>query len=195
MEADIIVEGFLQSVPMHKVKYARMIGDGDMNVYLKVLESRPYDDITVQKIECRNHLLRNLFNKLRDLVKDSKSGFRIENRKVLGSCLQRLRAAIDKASKYWREQHVTQKAKFKTRKNAPYNVFGSHSDCQDYFCNKKRSGEVNYVPKMKEDGIFNKIKKCLSIVEDNVYSVLLGANNNTVEHFNSKILRRLGESG
>ncbi|KAG8171611.1 hypothetical protein JTE90_022564, partial [Oedothorax gibbosus] len=49
MEADIIVDGFLQSSSLHKVKYTRMIADGDSNVHMKVLASRPYDNTTVQK--------------------------------------------------------------------------------------------------------------------------------------------------
>ncbi|CAL1285504.1 unnamed protein product, partial [Larinioides sclopetarius] len=52
MEADIIVDGFTKSVEMYGVKYARFIGDGDTNVYKKILDSMPYDNLTVEKIEC-----------------------------------------------------------------------------------------------------------------------------------------------
>ncbi|KAG8184503.1 hypothetical protein JTE90_002350 [Oedothorax gibbosus] len=46
MEADIIVDGFLQSSSLHKVKYTRMIADGDSNVYIKV----PVSGVHCQKI-------------------------------------------------------------------------------------------------------------------------------------------------
>lgn len=63
MESSIIVEGFKQS--LYGIKYHRMIVDGDSSTYKKLLESRPYNNITVEKVECRNHLLRNYTNKLK----------------------------------------------------------------------------------------------------------------------------------
>lgn len=73
MEADIISEGFKSSVEMYGIIYARMIGDGDSSTYKKVLEAKPYDHLNhiVEKIECRNHILRNFCNKLRALVKET----------------------------------------------------------------------------------------------------------------------------
>lgn len=56
MEADIIFEGFLQNMPLYGVKFFCIIGDGDSNVYKKVLGCRPYDNLTVEKVECKNHL-------------------------------------------------------------------------------------------------------------------------------------------
>lgn len=72
MEASIIVEGFKTSEALYGVRYAKFIGDGDSNVYKKMLEQRPYKDLTVQKVECRNHLYRNFCNKLRDIAKNRK---------------------------------------------------------------------------------------------------------------------------
>lgn len=196
MEADAVVEGFLQSVDMYHVKYHKLIADGDSNVYIKILESRPYDNLTVQKIECRNHLLRNYFNKLRDIAKDSKGGFLIENRKRLGGSLRRLHAAIEKSSAHWQKQEVSEEEKIKNLKqnlsNSPYHVFGSHSKCQEYFCDKQNSNSPDYVPDMKADGIFYKIKEHLCSIEDNVESILHGSNNNPVEHFNAKICKKIG---
>lgn len=50
-------------------------------MYKKILETRLYKNRTVEKVECRNHLLRNLCNKFRDMVK-TQSG-KLENRKML----------------------------------------------------------------------------------------------------------------
>lgn len=67
METDIIVEGFKSSVDMYGLKFTKMIGDGDSSVHNKLLESRPYGPTLVQKIECRNHLLRNFSSNLREI--------------------------------------------------------------------------------------------------------------------------------
>ena len=71
-EASIIEEGFQKSMDMYNVKYSKMIGDGDSNVYKSILDSRPYDDITVEKVECKNHLLKNVCSKLKDIARNSK---------------------------------------------------------------------------------------------------------------------------
>jgi hypothetical protein len=68
MESDILVQRFGSSVPMYGVIYRRMIGDGDSSVYNKITEASPYSNIKVEKIERRNHLLRNFCNKLKHLT-------------------------------------------------------------------------------------------------------------------------------
>lgn len=60
MEASIIVERFKESEQVHGIRCHKLIADEDSNIYKKILDSRPYKNITVQKIECRNHLLRNV---------------------------------------------------------------------------------------------------------------------------------------
>jgi hypothetical protein len=42
------------------------VTDGNSTVYQKIL-SRPYKNITAEKVDCKNHLLRNLCNKLKDI--------------------------------------------------------------------------------------------------------------------------------
>lgn len=56
MEEDIIPDGFQESMGMYDVKYGTLIADGDSSVYYTMLR-RPYDNLTVTKIECRNHML------------------------------------------------------------------------------------------------------------------------------------------
>lgn len=68
MEASIIVDGFTQSEEMYGIRYHKLIADGDSNVYKKILESRLYKNLTIEKLECRNHLLRNLCNKLKEMT-------------------------------------------------------------------------------------------------------------------------------
>lgn len=72
MEASIVVEGFKQSDATYGIRYHRLIADGDSSVYKKILDARPYKNLTVEKIECRNHLLRNFCKKIRDLCTKKK---------------------------------------------------------------------------------------------------------------------------
>lgn len=75
MEADIIVDGFRQSIQMHNLIYKQIIGDGDSSVIKKIQLANPYENenVTVQKIECTNHILRNYCTRLRDLSTKRKS--------------------------------------------------------------------------------------------------------------------------
>lgn len=58
MESDIIVEGFNNSIHMHKLRYTKFIGDGDSNVYAKLKDQISYKHDIV-KIECVNHVIKN----------------------------------------------------------------------------------------------------------------------------------------
>ncbi|GFR08369.1 uncharacterized protein TNCT_537001 [Trichonephila clavata] len=134
MEANII-QGFMNSVAMYGIKYTKIIGDGDSNVYKTILDSRPYDALQVEKLECKNHLFRNFCLKLKDLVKDSKAG-PIILRKYLGKNILRLRkfifsviASIAK-NKNLNNYSILQKQIL----NAPYHIFGDHTKCLDCLC-------------------------------------------------------------
>lgn len=58
MEANILCEGFQCSEEMYGLRFTKFIADGDSIVHKKILESFPYRT-PVEKIECRNHLMRN----------------------------------------------------------------------------------------------------------------------------------------
>lgn len=70
MEADIIVEGFKRSLEIHGLIFAKLVGDGDSSITEKLFENKPYGERLVEKIECRNHLLRNYCTKLKELTKN-----------------------------------------------------------------------------------------------------------------------------
>lgn len=65
MESDAILEGFRCSLDMHGLIYRTIIADDDI-VYQTIIDNKPYNEhrVTVKKIECVNHLLRNLCKKL-----------------------------------------------------------------------------------------------------------------------------------
>ena len=54
MESEILLQGFKLSEEMYGIKYNILIGDGDSSTYKKIVDSRPYNDLSVEKIECRN---------------------------------------------------------------------------------------------------------------------------------------------
>jgi hypothetical protein len=57
-QSTIILEGFKTSLEAYGVKYTTLVADGDSSTYKKILDAQPYHK-PVEKIECRNHLLRN----------------------------------------------------------------------------------------------------------------------------------------
>lgn len=75
MEADIIVQGFRQSVSVHNLIYDKLIGDGDSSVMKKLTLAKPYANynVYVKKIECMNHILRNYCNRIVDVSSRRKS--------------------------------------------------------------------------------------------------------------------------
>lgn len=82
MEAAIIAEGFQTSVKMHGLIYKFMVADGDSSTFKRVKDLDPYKTygISVQKIECKNHLLRNFSNKIRELTKDTEYPIILRNK-------------------------------------------------------------------------------------------------------------------
>lgn len=74
MEADIIVEGFRQSIPMHNLIFNKLIGDRDSSVTKKLKLAKTYGPtVNITKIECSNHILRNYLNRIVDIANKRKS--------------------------------------------------------------------------------------------------------------------------
>lgn len=204
MEASIIAEGFQKSMEMYGVKYSKMIGDGDSNVYKLVLDSRSYDDITVEKIECKNHLLRNVCTKLRDVIKNGKYG-PVQQRKLLGANIKRLCKAVIAAARYRKNEVYCSTAsssfaqlssRIKKLKsdivNVPMHVFGDHKKCDKYFCRKKNSKENNSIPDLKQSGLLYKILEIFNTLADNARSLLFDSSSNSAESFNSIVAKFIG---
>jgi hypothetical protein len=61
MESALVVEGFKKSIEMHNLIYGRLIADDDR-------ETAPYGaQFKVQKIKCKNHILRNFMSKIKEI--------------------------------------------------------------------------------------------------------------------------------
>ncbi|XP_046391775.1 uncharacterized protein LOC124160096 [Ischnura elegans] len=104
MEADIIAEGFKNSVTMYNLKYNRLLGDGDSSIMQRLGRVIPYGiDLPVQKVECSNHLLRNYCNRIREVVKKPnnwKGHVPATIRKNVGDNLPPLRNVVSSAIKF-----------------------------------------------------------------------------------------------
>jgi hypothetical protein len=62
METAIILEGFQNSVAMHNLKYTKIIGDGNGREIKESMRYGPH--CFIEKIECRNHIMRIYSNKI-----------------------------------------------------------------------------------------------------------------------------------
>ncbi|KAL4112571.1 hypothetical protein QTP88_016326 [Uroleucon formosanum] len=201
MEADIIVQGFKQSLQSNNLIYSHLIGDGDSSVMKKINLAKPYgNDVIVKKIECTNHILRNYSNRLKDIStkRKSSSGTVVPGliRTKLKENLPRLRYSVTKAIEFRKNMTTSNDAKAKCLKNditnGPYHIFGFHDECDEYFCKRKKESEFNLVPEMQKCGIWNDIMAAVNLVAYHSDSLIYHVNNNVVESYNSIVAKYVG---
>ena len=155
MESDNILSGFQSSIETYELVYNKFIGDGNFSVHAKIIIV--YGDFQVEKIECMNHVLRNLTSKLLDISKDQVKGINsakipLDERKLFNPFVKRFRTDVKSAILYNNKNGKDWKALRSDLLNIPAHIFGEHTHCRTYFCTG---------PKIKPDGQ----------VENNVYKV------------------------
>lgn len=196
IEAVVITEGFKKSIGMHGLIYHQFIADGDSSTYASIRNARPYDDITVGKIECKNHLLRNYCKGL--LAICSNTSFHIRGRKILKENYLRIRWGIDSSVKYWSNKNVAFEEKARGIKNdiinGPYHIFGDHSNCATYFCSDdvKKRNVNNMVPELTAYGVFQKVEDLAQRLSLHSCSFVYNETNNAVESFNARVAKFIG---
>ncbi|KAJ8673527.1 hypothetical protein QAD02_005437 [Eretmocerus hayati] len=201
MEKHIIVQGFKESVKKHGVIYKVMIADGDSSVYKAVRDSKPYRDyrVQVEKIECKNHLLRNLCNKIKDAAKGRITLTR-GNVKTFRELVTRgafkVRKHIAKLVKVQlsRERSKDQEQALQNQiLDSTNHCFGDHRNCErlQVPCDPKPN-EKNWVPVLISTKVYFPIKTAVSNLSCHVKSLLCNETNNPVESFNSIIAKLLG---
>ena len=78
-----IIEMFMRSEELHKVKYRYYVGDGDSKTFKGILDHEPYDKFSVLKIECVGHMQKRMGTRLRNLKKNRKGlGGKIDGGKI-----------------------------------------------------------------------------------------------------------------
>ncbi|KAG8189246.1 hypothetical protein JTE90_013774 [Oedothorax gibbosus] len=194
MESSIIAEGFLTSMQTYGVKYHQVIADGDSNVYKTILDANPYDTLTVEKIECKNHLLRNFCNKLKDLTLNAKLKH-ISLRREIGINILRVRSCIVKAIEFRSQEDVAFSERVNNLRsdilNSIYHIFGDHRKCASYFCSKIASGKC-LMDEIEGTELLYSLMSILNSIAYHSKSLIINATNNIAEEFNSIIAKFLG---
>lgn len=193
MEQAILVEGFKKSIKERNLIYKTLIADGDSSTYKSILESRPYADVSIQKIECTNHLLRNYNGKNLLLQKDTT--IPLAERKLLtADRLTRLRTAVRSAIQFRKEQNHSVENKIENLQqdiiNSPRHIFCDHTQCEDYYCTNERKSETNLTPRAQT--LMLKLQKNASQLAINSRSLLHCSTNNRAEQFNSIVAKMVG---
>lgn len=134
-----------ESESMHSLRYYKLITDGDGNVYKHILDAWPYTKRTVEKIECKNHLLRNFCKKLRKITTKKQAG-KLDNRKLLQNNILRLRKGMVSSIEYRRQNKDNDSDLRNDILNSDDHVFGQHDKCAFYFCDK--AYDINYLEKI-----------------------------------------------
>lgn len=201
MEPSIICEGFQRSEDMYGIRYARLIADGDSSVYKKILESRPYKRLTVEKVECKNHLLRNMCSRLKVIASSKTKQQSLYLRKKIGDNLLRSRVAVTKATEHRKAEDLPTSEKVENLRqdilNIPSHIFGEHKGCVErgYFCQLDKSTapeERNLVPNLISVGLYQPIMDVFRDLSHHSRSLLVDVTSNYVEHFNSIIAKFIG---
>ncbi|XP_076301597.1 uncharacterized protein LOC143219551 [Lasioglossum baleicum] len=197
MESDIILEGFECSIEMHGLMYSKYVGDGDSSVQKRLTDFPPYAGILiVEKVECKNHLLRNVSKKVNEAGNYGARKFSKEKKAVRNSVMK-FRNAITMAATFHRESNVEWKDKIagliRDLDNVPSHIFGEHKDCASYFCNGvPKANEANLVPKLQEAGIYGKLQYIMQRMKANAASLLHNLTSNIVESRNAIICKLIG---
>ncbi|KAK3926645.1 Galectin-3 [Frankliniella fusca] len=154
MEAALAVEAFLSSMEMHGVRFMQYIGDGDSSVEKSLQATMPYGaEFLIQKIECKNHIMRNLRRSLIDTTGnthipcpgDVTKNEMVTLRKVLRERVLRLSKGISVACVYRGQKEKVPQHHMRVSRlrqdilNSPRHVFGDHRKCDVYFCKAKKA--------------------------------------------------------
>ena len=141
MEAAIILEGFNAAEKVHKLRYMRVIGDGDSSVFARIRAEGPVWGRDVQKLECANHSVKCLRSSLEKLVVEKpyyKGKYLTKQTRI--RLTTAVRCAIRMRSKEEdRPRAITQLGH--DIKNSVHHIFGNHFNCSSDFC-KVKQGQV-----------------------------------------------------
>ncbi|GFW22285.1 uncharacterized protein TNCV_1430391 [Trichonephila clavipes] len=100
MEVEGALRIFNRSEVLHNLRYTQYLGDGDSKAYKAVLESKPYKDVNIEKLECVGHVEKRMDTRLRALKLKLK-GKKLEDKKSLGGRNRLTDAEIDKLQRYY----------------------------------------------------------------------------------------------
>lgn len=186
MESDIIKEGFSTSIAMHGLVYKKMVGDGDSNTMKALADARPYKEVCIEKIECKNHLWRAFLGHMRVLAITSDKSYPIGLRKALGARILKVRRKVNQYISLRNSTNTDFANKIHLLRNDIFRslncVFGEHTDCiktKDAICtDKDRECPTNFASKMKATALWEKMKSYLFRLANNSKSLLTNMDRN-----------------
>ena len=82
METVRVITFFQRSIEKYNLIHLKFKGDGDTEEFAKVVEARPYGDMTIEKLECVEHLQKRLGTHLRTLRKNLKDKVMSDGKKI-----------------------------------------------------------------------------------------------------------------
>lgn len=202
METDVIIQGFKSSIEQHGLIYETLIADGDSSVFGSLDQLNIYEDqgIVIKKIECVNHLLRNMTKSLKKLAQGSSGPKHL--RDILLLRYRRFRSGVSNAVEYRTKETGSFEDKvFRLREdieNVCHHVLGDHSKCASYFCHKTKTNnetdkeETNFLPEFEQSGLLSSIKDIMQRLAHNSESLLMNLKNNIAESFNNVVAKFVG---
>ena len=100
MAGEIAKEVFSRSAVLYILRYTSFIGDGDTNSFKNVFVSKPYGDVTVQKLQCVGPAQKRMGKRLRGLKKNAK-GRTLADGKSIGGRGRSTDMEINKIQAYY----------------------------------------------------------------------------------------------
>lgn len=146
MEADAILEGFIKAEPRYGLRYLELVGDGDASLMSTLIEKGPYWCRDIKKVECANHVCKNIRVALEELVVKhpeykGKGKLTQKQRIRIVNCV---RGAIRMRNREMKSTGQRQPAVQRLRidiDNCVQHVFGKHTRCSEEYCKVKK--EIN----------------------------------------------------
>ncbi|CAK1590870.1 unnamed protein product, partial [Parnassius mnemosyne] len=193
MEATIVCEGFKESTNMYGLIYGNIVADGDSATYAKILASDPYEGYVVSKIECRNHVLRNMCNKLRALGKDTKYP-KVQRKHITDEKVMSMRKVVTTSIKHNKNnpRDIAIRQIHEDITNSLNHAYGDHRRCKDYCCSKDKSILSSTVGELEHSTFWFRLKVILNSVASKSRSLLEDVDTNAVERFNSVVAKFVG---
>ncbi|GFT99390.1 uncharacterized protein TNCV_3357301 [Trichonephila clavipes] len=166
MEVEGALRIFNRSEVLHNLRYTQYLGDGDSKAYKAVLESKPYKDVNIEKLECVGHVEKRMGTRLRALKLKLK-GKKLEDKKSLGGRNRLTDAEIDKLQRYYGLAIRNNSGNLSAMKQAIWAIFfhkistdlnPQHGLCplgDDSWCGYNRSKLKGLITKLKVLDLLN----------------------------------------
>ena len=140
MESDMAVQLWILGEKMHGVRYMTLIGDGDSSVIARLQREIPLWGAYIEKIECCNHVAKNIRSCLETLSKE-RGRPKGKKKGLTPYYCSKITANIRTSMKMRSKEDDRSAAAKKLRQdilNCPNHVYNDHRNCDPVYCQPKR---------------------------------------------------------